>query len=141
MQERFIRTLEDRRAQIRARWEAFLRIEHVDTPLASPDTLVYLFDQTLAEVFARLRTAPPRHAATLPAHTKSPLLAYFRAGEQALLEALVLAQAERPAIDAGECQADLVALQHVIRAIARKDITNLEGACHPSKAAPLPGGN
>jgi hypothetical protein len=137
MQEAFIRTLSARRVQIRARWEAFLRIERVNTPLANPDALVYLFDQTLDEVFAKLRDPSPRH--TLgplePASGKNPLVAYFIAGEQALLEALVFAQADSQELDPAERDADLATLKSIMRTIARRDIGSLEGLSRSKKPA------
>lgn len=136
MQEAFIRTLSARRALIRSRWEAFLRIERVNTPLANPDALVYLFDQTLNEVFAMLRH-PPARSSPLPREDvsgKNPLFAYFVAGEQALLEALILAQADSHDLDPAERDADLTELKRVIWTIARRDIGSLEGLSRPKKS-------
>ncbi len=137
MQEAFIRALEERRAPIRARWETFLRIEKVNTPLANPDTLVYLFDQTLNEVFHALgernpvRPAPPPP----PARDKNPLYAYFLAGEQALLEALILVQAGATGLDPKERDADVTHLRHIMHKIARRDIESLEGVFQSRKPA------
>ncbi len=137
MQEAFIRALSAHRAQIRARWETFLRIEKVNTPLANPDTLVFLFDQTLNEVFAALREHPaPRHPAPpAVACEKNPLFAYFVAGEQALLEALILAQAGSRNLDPKERDADVAHLRHVMHKIARRDIGSLEGVLQSTKAS------
>jgi len=143
MQEAFIRALRSRRAQIRARWETFLRIEKVNTPLANPDTLVYLFDQTLDEVFAALHDTPvPRHPAP-PAGPceKNPLCAYFVAGEQALLEALILAQAGTHNLDPKERDADVAHLKHVMHRIARRDIGSLEGVLVAAKSTAVAPGS
>ena len=129
MQETFIRTLRTQRAQIRARWEALLRVEKVNTPLANPDTLVFLFNQTLDEVFATLSNPPVRRH-SIPkecASEKNPLLAYFLAGEQALLEALVLAQAGSRHLDPRERDADVAELKQVLHTIARREIGTLDG--------------
>jgi hypothetical protein len=141
MQEAFIRTLSGRRAQIRARWEGFLRVERVNTPLANPDTLVYLFDQTLDEVFRMLRHPPVRHPAAPLDHTsgQNPLVAYFIAGEQALLESLILAQAESRGLDPAERDADLAELKTVVRTIARRDIGSLEGLSRSKKSGAVTG--
>ena len=131
MQEAFIRSLAARRLEIRARWEAFLRVERVNTPLANPDTLVYLFDQTLDEVFALLRHPGVQHA-QIPlgqGSERNPLVAYFMAAEQALLEGLILAQAETRDLNPVERDADLAELKGVVRSIARRDIGSLEGVC------------
>lgn len=137
MQEAFIRTLRARRGQIRARWEAFLRVERVNTPLANPDTLVYLFDQTLDEIFNALGDPPPLRQIAPPASDceKNPLFAYFVAGEQALLEALVLAQAGARDLDPKERDADVAHLRQVMHKIARRDIGSLEGVLHSRKSS------
>lgn len=129
MQEAFIHTLRTQRAQIRTRWEALLRIEKVNTPLANPDTLVFLFNQTLDEVFTTLGN-PHRRRPDTPVECtsgKNPLLAYFHAGEQALLEALVLAQAGSHQLDPRERDKDVAELKQVLHAIARREIGTLDG--------------
>lgn len=141
MEETFIRILQEQRAQIRARWEALLRIEKVNTPLANPDTLVFLFNQTLDEVFATLarppvrRPPPPKEAAS----GKNPLLAYFRAGEQALLETLILAQAKSQFRDFRE--RDVAELKQVLQTIARREIATLDGVFHQYRASPSADGH
>src|ERR1035437_9374759 len=104
MHETFVQSLRGVRTQICARWEAFLRIERVSTPLANPDTLVYLFDHTLDEVFAALNESPAAGSAVRPvaASEGNPLNAYFRACEQALFEALIQIQAKVSALDPKE---------------------------------------
>src|ERR1043165_8780861 len=99
MQEELVHALRARRTETRARWEALLRIERVNTPLANPDALVFMIDWTLDEVFGSLLQPPPRRRgghvdcaairAACPCG-RNPLLAYFAAGEQALEEALIL---------------------------------------------------
>ena len=140
MQEAFIRTLRARRTKIRARWETFLRIEKVSTPLANPDTLVFLFDQTLNEIFAALRDPPVPRPSAIPASAceKNPLFAYFVAGEQALLEALILVQAAARDLDPKERSADVAHLQQVMHKIARRDIGSLEGVLQSGKSTAGP---
>lgn len=129
MEEVFIRTLRAQRAKIRTRWEALLRVEKVNTPLANPDALVFLFNQTLDEVFASLGSQSARRSVNPIECTseKNPLLVYFLAGEQALLEALVLAQSESPQLDPRKRDADVAELKHVLHAIARREIGTLDG--------------
>ena len=139
MHEAFIHTLSAHRSQIRARWEGFLRVERVNTPLANPDTLVYLFDQTLDDIFAMLREPPPPDPAPVSlkhVSGKNPLIAYFVACEQALLEVLILAQVGSPALDPAERAADLAELKRVVRTISHRDIGTLEGVCRPRKTHP-----
>ena len=139
MQETLIRTLRARRAQIRARWESFLRIERVDTPLGHPDTLVFMFDQTLDQVFEALRAPaiPPAPVPRSYARSSSPLLAYFLAGEQALLEVLVMIQSDLPGLDPGERDSAVTELRNTVRTIATREIELLSGVYVP---APAPSG-
>lgn len=136
MQEANLRELLAGRAQIRARWESLLRIEKVNTPLANPDTLVFLFDQTLDEVFAALRHHPAPRATPPPAGVgeNNPLLAYFVAAEQALLESLIFAQAGARNLDPKERDADVAHLKQVMHRIARRDIGSLEGVLGTGKS-------
>ena len=139
MHEAFIHTLSAHRSQIRARWEGFLRVERVNTPLANPDTLVYMFDQTLDDIFEMLHEPPPlgpAPASLKHVSGKNPLIAYFVACEQALLEVLILAQVGTPALDPAERAADLAELKRVVRTISHRDIGTLEGVCRPRKTHP-----
>jgi hypothetical protein len=103
MPDDFLRALIASRRDIHARWEVLLRIERVNTPLANPDTLVFLITSTLDEVFAALRVGEdarrPPAAGEIGrpdcACGRNPFLAYFAAGEQALAEGLVLRSNER----------------------------------------------
>ncbi len=81
----------------------------------------------------------PRHPAP-PAHAgqDNPLYAYFLAGEQALLEALILAQAGVKDLDPKERDADVAQLRHVMHKIARRDIGSLEGVLKSRRAATAP---
>lgn len=124
MQEEIIRALEQRRAPIRVRWETLLRIEKVTTPLANPDTLVFGLDRSLDEIFARLHQPGPLGGCGRPvqADETNPWYAYFRAGEQALLETLVLTQAEMPALDPAARDADFAELKQVIHHLTQREV-------------------
>lgn len=142
MQGKIIRALQERRAQIRARWEALLRIEKVTTPLANPDTLVFGLDHSLDEIFAALRQPPP-HASELDldkVEGPSPWRAYFRAGEQALLESLVLLQAEMESLDPAARDTSFGALKQVINNLTQREIGAWAGICQqtgkPRRARP-----
>ncbi len=87
------------RADIHLRWEALLRVEPVNSPLGQPDALKHMVDYTLDTLFAALKTPRPRppHSSCAAKRAlcpcgRNPLLAYFVAGEQALLETLILLQ-------------------------------------------------
>lgn len=138
MQDDFIRALRGRRGEIRARWEALLRIERVNTPLANPDALVFMIDWTCDEIFAALshgaarkrpaRGADARNRAECPCG-RNPLLIYFAAGEQALEEALILEQASRPGLDPALRDAEFDELQLTLREISRREIESFCAVC------------
>jgi len=140
MQEALIGALQARRPQVRARWEALLRVERVTTPLANPDALVHLIDSTLDEIMERLRQPRPGPRnflrpvsyATIRATCecgRNPLLAYFLAGEQALLEALVLAQSESPPTDASERSTAVAELYIAVRRLAQREVEAFCAVC------------
>ncbi|MBL9203143.1 MAG: hypothetical protein JNL39_21720 [Opitutaceae bacterium] len=137
MDEFLLRALHARRPAIRRQWESLLRLEKPASPLALPDMLVRMIDLTMDEAFAALghagRRAPRSRAA--PGRTpgyeevrrscacgQNPLIEYFLAGERAMLEALVLAQAEvgGPAVGSHRMVATEVHL--VLRCIARREV-------------------
>lgn len=150
MQDELVRALRARRAEIHARWEALLRIEKVNTPLANPDALVFMIDWTLDECFATLRPPLARrhnsHSAngSLPKPDcpcgRNPLLAYFAAGEQAIEEALILEQARATAIDPIARDDAFAEVKRTVREIARREIEAFCSVCqfrHHTTAAPV----
>jgi len=139
MQESIIGALRDQRPHLLANWESLLRVEPVGSPLGNPDALVHLIDWSLDEIFATLTNPLARHRVVhhrlrldLPAPCpcgRNPLLAYFTAGEQALHEALILAQATAPELDPLERDAAFAELDMALRHIARREIESFCGVC------------
>lgn len=125
MYEKIIKALQMRRAQVRARWEALLRIEKVTTPLANPDTLVFALDQSLDEIFTALGQPLPHKPAVGSTWSDgpSPWRAYFRAGEQALLESLVLLQADMDSLDPATRDTSFGSLKQVINNLTQREIS------------------
>ena len=124
-----------RRLQIRARWESLLRAEPVTTPLALPDALVYLMEGTLNEILTALEH-PTAESVPVHGHEPSsgccgqnPFLCYFAAGEQAILEGLVLAQAASTPLDPDERDSSLAELEGVLEHISRREIEAFCGVC------------
>lgn len=83
MQDDWRRALAARRREIRTRWIELLRARRPTSPLANPDTLVFMMDWTLDEILGRLRELPARRGAP-PGRRDSrcacglhPLLDYF----------------------------------------------------------------
>jgi hypothetical protein len=140
MQEQLVRSLRSRSPAIRERWEKLLHIEPATSPLAYPDALVHLLDWTLDEIFRELTAVPSRRRSSRsgsPADGRAtgcpcgrnPLLTFFAVGEQAMREALVLAQAAAPTLDPIERDASLTELDLVLRQIAQREIESFCGVC------------
>lgn len=136
------------RPGIHARWDALLRTERVTSPLAYPDSMVHLIEWALDQLFAALREPAVRRRAEHSGSRavsrpecpcgKNPLLAFFRAGEQAMLEALVLEQAAHRPIEPRERDAALNELCYAIRSMERREVDAFCSVClnHPT-AAPV----
>lgn len=139
MQESLLNSLCAQRQAIHARWDALLRTERVTSPLAYPDALVHLIEWALDQIFTSLRDPGIRRkaehaggrAAARPECPcgRNPLLAFFLAGEQALLEALVLEQAAHLPIDPRERDTALNELYYVLRAMARREVDAFCSVC------------
>jgi hypothetical protein len=135
MHEQALTALRAHAGQIRERWEALLRIERVNTPLANPDVLIFLIPQTIEQVLksaAKLSRPPPLEVARKIPRPEclcgaSPYLSYFTAGEQALVEALVLVQSQMA--DLSTRDSDLAALYWAVRSLAAKEIEAFRGVC------------
>jgi hypothetical protein len=131
MEESLVQSLRARRVEIRNRWNDLLHVERALSPLAHPDTLVYLLDETLEKILAGLNSPGGElNRATLgPAPAwpncdcgRNPYLRFYVAGEHALLEALVLIQAEIHVRDANARDLAVLELYEVVRRFARSDV-------------------
>lgn len=139
MQDALVTALRAQRSQIREHWEALLRVEPINSPLGHPDSLVHMLDWTLDEIFAGLTNPLARHriGRTRIGHEappacpcgRNPLLSYFSAGEQAMREALVLAQAEAPHLDPIERDVSFEELNLILQQISRREIEAFCGVC------------
>jgi hypothetical protein len=131
MRPTLIQALLDRRTEIRARWMELLLVEPITSPLANPRTMIFMLDGTLDAVFAALRRGQTPQRVELPACPcgHNPYLAYFRAGTQALHEALVLLQAENAKLVPAERDSAFAELDTIIRGIARREIGTFAALC------------
>lgn len=148
MEDRMLHALEAQRAETHQRWEALLRVEPVTTPLGRPDALKHMIDFTLATLYSCLRGAHAKRRnlrsvsaavadGSLCPCGRNPLLAYFVAGEQALLETLILAQSSFP--DSAETRA--LAVQELKQTMVNVALHEIETFCavcqfrdHPQSA-------
>lgn len=133
MQEEVYRELMVRRAQLRQRWEALLRIERTSSPLANPDALVFMMDWTLDRIWEALNQAGPRGDGAGGQVScgcgLNPLLSYFTSMEQALLESLVLAQAAVATQSPGQREVELVELKRLIASEAARELAAFCAVC------------
>lgn len=136
MRPEVLHTLRSRSGVIQGCWERLLRLESVSSALAHPDALVHLIPSSLFHVFAEierydggplsLRSARARPRPPCPCG-RNPYLMYFSAGEQALLEAGVLLQAESPSEE--RRLGELAEIVRAVRAVAHAEIENFCGVC------------
>lgn len=136
MDERMLHALEAQRPEIHRRWDALLRVEPVKTPLGQPEALKHMIDYTINMVWCYLRGQHQRKrnlrsvAASVADGSicpcgRNPLLAYFVAGEQAMLETLILVQA-----GFDDCSdARSLAVQELKQAMASVAHTEIETFC------------
>lgn len=126
MEESLVQPLQARRAEIRSRWSDLLHVERALSPLAHPDTLAFLLDETLENIFTGLSSAVgqknPAPAWPRCACGLNPYLRFYVAGELALLEALVIIQAEIHMRDANARDRAVLELYAVVRRFACNDV-------------------
>lgn len=135
MTPEILHQLRARGPSIHVRWETLLRIEPVNGPLANPDAMARLIPETLAQILTELaRSSSPvslrsARGAQLPACNcgHNPYLAFFVAGEQALVETVVIAQSENPLMRRHE--SDVAEVIHLVRSMARDEIDTFCGIC------------
>lgn len=142
MQETTLAALRAMRTSLRQRWEAVLRMQPVSSPLASPDSLVYLMDWTLDQIFESLRNGTARRRTRSGIKLQSfaepvekcvcgmnPLLAYFAAAEKTLIEAVFALASPLPAMTPGEREACVNEILVALRFVARTEIESFCAVC------------
>ena len=135
MQEELAHALHARRPQIRERWEALLRVERACSPLAHPDSLVHLVNWALDEVIGILRqddggAQPVLEPAAECLCGRNPYAGFFRAGEQSIMEALILVQVEQAASLNPKARDRAVAeLNAALRGIRNREVTSFCSLC------------
>jgi hypothetical protein len=147
MKDCWIRALSVRRPEIHMRWAALLRLERPGSRLGDADALVHLIDWTLDEVLGEVRGrrngACNRPRMALPALRNSchcgqnPLLNHFLACEQAMLEALVSAQAGNRKLSPLDRDTLVSELYFAIHKVASREVESFCSLCRrrPGAAA------
>jgi hypothetical protein len=130
--------MQARRGEMRARWNVLLRTEAAASPLAHPDTLVHMLDWSIGEILAALAgpagtlQAAPRSFEEVRALCpcgRNPLMQMFRVGEQAMVEGLVLCQAESGPAPAAEREAAVAEVYAAVRTVAAQEIESICAVC------------
>lgn len=149
MHDNLLRTLQGLRPTILERWEVLLRAEPITSPLANPDSLVYLMNWTLDRFLAVLRGPLARRRISergsnklayieeskLCACKMNPLLAYFATAEQALVQTLL------PTLEPREREGVLSSVRLAMQAVAKREIDTFCAVCqrrhdeHPNTAS------
>ena len=141
MDLRVISALRRNTASIQSRWTELLHVERFTTPLANPDMLEFLVPQTIEQALSALAdqtlTLSLAEARLIRRPNcdcgLNPYQCYFVAGEQAMMEALVLVQAHCG--DPKRRDFEAAALISVIRSLAAVEIEAFCGVCTSRVAA------
>ena len=135
MVPRLMQAVRRRRAAICKRWDVLLRLERVSSPLANPDTLVHLIPTSLDQILALSEQAPHCDATMtqavglkMPACDcgNNPYLAFYIAGEQAIVEAVVWSQSES---SDRALESDVASVISAARTHATEEIEAFCGMC------------
>lgn len=111
------------RSAVKMEWEALLRAEPAPSPLGNPDTLLYLMDETLSQVFRAvtensLESVLRKSSALLVPLQRhcgcglNPLLNYYATGELAL-HLVAAKRLTKPVLDAVLTSFHLLAQQEI----------------------------
>lgn len=142
MHDSFLHALLAQRSSLRQRWEELLRAERVTSPLAHPDSLVYLMDWTLDSLFSELKQPQYRrhHDRSWQGNPRqhcvcglNPLLGYFATGEQAIIEVLFESEPSLASLGPTERGSSLFDLKTALNEVARREIDSFCAVCQ-SKA-------
>jgi hypothetical protein len=141
----YLEALDGHRAEIKRKWEVLLRAAPATTPLGNPDTLVYLMDESLQQLFSLFRSKSTRQwlsqhppAARLigtNCHCRlNPLINYFIAGQAALAfvaQTVPRSQHHLDDVDATNCVDELLL---TFRFVAHREIHAFCEVCQYSPA-------
>lgn len=139
MQDEWRRALAARREDIRTRWVGLLRARRPTSPLANPDTLVFLMDWTLDEIMGELRELPTRRTPSRCSPCAcglNPLLDYFATAAEALAAMIDELAAERGLAAAAvePCRSEAGA---AVARVRSREIETFCSVCQRRRAAQL----
>jgi len=151
MKQGYLEALDGHRAEIKRKWELLLRAAPATTPLGNPDTLVYLMDESLEQLFSLFRSRsthpwlsrhpPATRIADLSCHCRlNPLINYFIAGQAALAFAAQTVPRSRHHLDDVAATACVDEVLLTFRFLAHREIDAFCAVCqHSPVNAPAAG--
>jgi hypothetical protein len=138
MHESVVTALQTHRPALRHRWEKRLRALPPSSALATPDALVHLMDWTLDRFFKELSAGKARSARASREDPcpcgLNPLLAYFVAAEDALIETLFMDEALWPALPGSAREEAIAAVRHAIQKVGHSEISSFCALCRHKEA-------
>jgi hypothetical protein len=148
----YLEALDGHRAEIRRKWEILLRAAPATTPLGNPDTLVYLMDESIQQLFSLFHRKstqqwPSRHppAARIigtSCHCRlNPLINYFIAGQAALAFVAQAVPYSQHHLDDAAATLCVDELLLTFRLFARREIQAFCEVCQYSPANARAAGN
>ena len=152
MKQGYLEALDDHRADIKHKWEILLRAAPATTPLGNPDTLVYLMDESLRQLFSLFRSksahewlsdnSPAARTVSPICHCRlNPLVNYFIAGQAAIAfvaQVVPRSQHHLDDVAAIECVDELLLTFHFL---AHREIHSFCEVCRYSPVNARTAGN
>src|SRR4051794_18022051 len=148
MKRAFLRALLDQRTSIMQRWRATLEQAPLHTPLAKPELLAYLMDQTLDELILTADDSTSRDLGSgdlvtrmSPAHCSTcalnPYIGFFLAGESALVSAVRSIEAD-PTLSENDLLSCETELLFAFRVMSHREVNEFCEICwitHPAASS------
>lgn len=145
MKKAYLEALESHRAEIKRKWELLLRAAPATTPLGNPDTLVYLMDESLVQLFSLFRSRsahswlsrhpPATRLIGMNCHCRlNPLINYFIAGQAAVAFAAQSVPRSKHNLDDVTATACVDELLVTFRMLAHREIHAFCEVCQHSPA-------
>jgi|APLak6261663543_1056040.scaffolds.fasta_scaffold00808_8 hypothetical protein len=120
---------------IKKEWVELLQFEPTITPLGRPDTLVYLMDATLAQLFSGLETKSTKHWLRDCAPVVGSMHGYCACGLNPLLKYFTTGELALRAAAGAPLGTDVEEVLLLFRALAQREIQTLCSVCQ-HKGAP-----
>lgn len=139
MNRAFLQELSVRRAEVARRWKAHLKDARVYTALGNPDTLAFMIEPTLTQLFRNaLERATPSWAPQSPPRVRlvdsvsrcalNPMIGYYLAGEAAIT-AVIHEIPPNGLLTGSEILVSMEELLAFLRSLGKADVTGFCEIC------------